>query len=58
MELILSARFAGAFLVAEVHPLFAAEAPLLAADVHPLPATEVPFLHFFFTVQELKLRAV
>jgi hypothetical protein len=33
-----------AFLVAEVLPLFATEAPFLAADVHPLPATEVPFL--------------
>ena len=35
--------YRGAFLDAEVHPLFAAEALLLAADAHPLPATEVPF---------------
>ena len=36
--------YRGAFLVAEVLPLFATEASCLAADVHSLPATEVPFV--------------
>ena len=36
--------YRGAFLVAEVHPLFATEVPCLATDVHSLPATEVPLV--------------
>ena len=32
------------FGLADVHPLFATEAPCLAADVHPLPAFRGAFI--------------